>query len=45
MVFENSLDQGEPAFPRSLIVVYTYHQQNGLCQRFIVQLNLYHSLG
>ena len=41
MVFETSLDQGEPAFPRSLICVYTNHQENGLCQRFVVQLNLW----
>ena len=46
MVFETTLDQDKPAFPRILIFwIYTYRQQNAVCQRFFVQLNLYHSLG
>ena len=45
MVFETSLDKDKPAFPGSLIWIYTYRQQNALCQQFVVQLNLYYSLG
>ena len=46
MVFETTLDQDKPAFPRILIFwIYIYRQQNAACQRFVVQLNLYHSLG
>ena len=36
MVFETILDQVEPTHLRSLIWVYTYRQQNALCQRVIV---------
>ena len=35
MVFETPLAQDKPAFPRILIFwIYTYRQQNAVCQRF-----------